>query len=108
MFIIEPYPASKQQGEYYSLPRTLWSNGDLRLVSMNHFIDDNFDILSGRLEVYINTELAAGSDGSSGDGVLGSWGSVCGVGFSLVEASVACQQLGYAVALDWELSSETV
>lgn len=96
-----------QHREYYTLPHTLWSNGDIRLVSVKSYSTDDISYFSGRLEVYMNTLLVGNSDISSGDGVLGSWGSVCGVDFSLLEAHVACRQLGYAGALDWKQSSET-
>lgn len=101
----------KQQRDDFILPHTVWSNGDIRLVSEKG--DDegkgvtSTDFSSGRLEVYMKTLLVGDSIVGSGGGVMGSWGSVCGTGFSLVEAHVACKQLGYARALKWERSSET-
>ena len=95
----------EMEDESWELPHTISSNGDIRLASFIGDEDENF--LSGRLEIYVDTILLSVDDDSSGDGLLGSWGSVCGVGFSLVEAHVACRQLGYVGALDWKLSSKT-
>lgn len=69
-----------------------WTNGDIRLAS-----DDDLDPSSGRLEVYMNTLL----DGS-GEDTMGTWGTVCGVGFSFREAHVACRQLGFSSAIKFE------
>lgn len=79
-----------------------WSNGDIRLVTGE---EESAEVAptSGRLEVYMNTLLAGGL----GEETLGTWGTVCGLGFTLREANVACRQLGYASASKWELSSKT-
>ena len=53
--------------------RTTEEEGDLRLVDGSA---DN----DGRLEIYHD----------------GSWGTICDDGFSVVDASVACVQMGYA------------
>lgn len=89
-----------------------YSNGDIRLVS-----DSDSSCLSpssGRLEVHMNTLLKDegdededDEDEGSGGTTTGAWGSVCGVGFTLTEANVACRQLGFAAAWKFELSSET-
>lgn len=77
---------------------------------------------SGRLEVHMNTLLKDDEDEGeddedegeddeddegSGGTTTGAWGSVCGVGFTLTEANVACRQLGFAAAWKFELSSQT-
>ena len=49
------------------------SNGDIRLAGSTNFLE-------GRVEVCY-------------DGV---WGTVCGTGWSIADASVACRQLGYS------------
>ena len=49
------------------------SDGDLRLVG-SYFSNH------GRLEIYYN----------------GVWGTVCDYGFTSIEATVACRQLGYS------------
>lgn len=43
----------------------------------------------------------------SGEVSTGAWGSVCGWGFSITEATVACRQLGFASASKFELSFKT-
>ena len=84
------------------------SNGDMRLVSSTSYLDTP---TAGRLEVYIQSMycIAAhdheihSSEGENG----GSWGTVCGEGFSMNEAHVACRQLGYQGALRWDYSPNT-
>ena len=80
-----------------------WSNGDVRLVSDKGDTGDSANPTAGRLEVYMNTLLDVGSGGE----MLGIWGAVCGIGFRLKEANVACRQLGFSSAYNFELSSET-
>ena len=67
-----------------------WSNGDLRLAGDGH------SNTSGRLEIFIQEAYQEGV-----------WGSVCADSFSLREATVACRQLGYQSALEWNYASET-
>ena len=93
-----------------SLPHLFPSNGDMRLVSSS---GDNGAVaggVAGRLEVYIHSMYCSGSprpllrDREETDG---SWGTVCGQGFSLSEAHVVCRQLGYRGALKWDYSIHT-
>lgn len=79
------------------------SNGDIRLVPDQSTGDGDVAPSSGRLEVHMNTLL----DEGSGEDMSGIWGSVCGIGFTLKEANVACRQLGFAAASRFELSSKT-
>ena len=91
------------------------SNGDMRLVSSNSYMDSP---TGGRLEVYIQSmycldgshdhglrQLQGGSTSGGENG--GSWGTVCGEGFSMNEAHVACRQLGYQGAHKWSYSIDT-
>ena len=59
--------------------------GDLRLVR-GTVVDDTFT--SGRLEIYIN----------------GQWGTVCDDSFNLIDATVACKELGFSGALSYDES----
>ena len=79
------------------LPHLFPSNGDMRLVSSTSFLDT---LTAGRLEVYIETMYCSVAHnhrlhGQSGEEFGGKWGTVCGQGFSMNEAHVACRQLGY-------------
>lgn len=73
-----------------------YANGDLRLVQEEGSSHKEHPA-SGRLELYIDALLGAGKTGSEDD-AIGTWGTVCGVGFTLREARVACRQLGFAAA----------
>ena len=111
-FDTEVYFDEETSGE--QLPHLFPSNGDMRLVSSN--TDYPMDSPSaGRLEVYIQSMYCRdtshdhhvlrqqGSGGENG----GSWGTVCGEGFSMNEAHVACRQLGYQGAAKWDYSIDT-
>ena len=101
--------------ESLQLSHTYWSNGDIRLVPSGR--NDDTPITSGRLEVYIDTLLAGErrkgggerrrEEVGSGAESLGVWGTVCGKGFTLREAHVACKQLGFSSAEMFVLSSAT-
>lgn len=91
------------------------SNGDMRLVSSNSYMDSP---TAGRLEVYIQSMYCLDrshdhglrqlqGDSTSGGENGGSWGTVCGEGFSMNEAHVACRQLGYQGAHKWSYSIDT-
>ena len=62
--------------------------GDLRVVQRN-VTDPSFS--AGRLEVYINS----------------TWGSICADNFDMVDARVACRQLGYSGAISTDSSLHT-
>ena len=51
-------------------------DGDLRLVDN---VNNHINVSSGRLEVYV-------------DGV---WGTVCNIAFDILDANIACRELGY-------------
>lgn len=72
------------------------ANGDLRLAG-NEYTKN-----SGRLEIYMERE-----DDGSGLQPVGEWGTVCGDGYRLKEANVACRQLGYQSALRWNYTMYT-
>lgn len=92
----------KFHDEQGSLQLAQWSNGDVRLASGDNNAD-KANPTSGRLEVHMNTLLDVGSGGE----ISGTWGAVCGIGFRLREAHVACKQLGFSYAYNFELSSVT-
>ena len=81
-----------------------WSNGDIRLMPEDEQQEDDSTPTSGRLELYIDTLLEGAGNGEDS---VGTWGTVCGMGFTLREAHVACRQLGFAAAIKFELSSQT-
>lgn len=107
-FDVELYFEEDTSGE--KLPHTFPSNGDMRLVSSTSYLDSP---TAGRLEVYIQSMYCL--DGSHDHGLRqggggengGSWGTVCGEGFSMNEADVACRQLGYQGAVKWSYSIDT-
>ena len=88
------------EGDEVKLARTYYTNGDIRLKSNDEVVAGE-TLTSGRLELYVHT-LLEGSGES-----FGTWGTICGEGFSMSEANVACRQLGYSHALNWTLSSKT-
>lgn len=92
------------------MSQSLLSNGDIRL-SPNNLDDEEHNrrssLAAGRLEVYVIALLEDEHGRSTWSDTPGVWGTVCGSGFSMVEAHVACKQLGYTRALKWELSSNT-
>lgn len=75
-----------------------WSNGDLRLVGAQEFVSS--DAVGGRLEVYFDWYYRRGL-------TEGEWGTICGLTFSMTEATVACHQLGYVTALSWDYAINT-
>jgi len=89
------------------LAQTFLSNGDIRLsTNIEEDYDENskrIKLTAGRLEVYVIALLEEHSRSVWGASP-GVWGTVCGKGFSMKEAHVACKQMGYARALKWELS----
>ena len=103
-FDIELYFDEETSGE--KIP----SNGDMRLVSSNSYLDSP---TAGRLEIYIQSMYCLGGSHDhelrqgSGEENGGSWGTLCGEGFSMNEAHVACRQLGYQEALKWSYSVDT-
>ena len=88
------------------LPHLFWSNGDMRLVSSTSYLDTPG---AGRLEIYTQSMYCLGDHElhSSGDESGGKWGTVCGQGFTMNEAHVACRQLGYQGARKWNYSIYT-
>lgn len=81
----------------------------MRLVSSTSFLDTP---TAGRLEVYIEAMYCSAAHnhrfyGRSGEEFGGKWGTVCGQGFSMNEAHVACRQLGYQGARRWNYSIYT-
>lgn len=94
------FEASDEEEDQVHFAHSYFSNGDIRLVPEDDSYSDNPS--SGRLELYIDTLLEREG---SGDDSIGTWGTVCGMGFRLREAHVACRQLGFATAIKFELSS---
>lgn len=89
----------RELGFSVNLPHVAASNGDVRLAS-----NYPYEIITneGRLEVY-SQALYTGSGFVS----EGMWGTVCGDKFSMKEAHVACRQMGYAGARNWDYAINT-
>lgn len=64
------------------------NHGDTRLVQQDI---RNASFTAGRLEIYMNS----------------TWGSICADNFDMVDADVACRQLGYSGALETDTSFHT-
>ena len=67
------------------------NRGDLRLVQQERTSDGSASFSAGRLEIFINS----------------TWGSVCSDNFDMMDAHVACRQLGYSGAISTDTSFHT-